>query len=309
MSKYLRMSVVVLSMIIAAACGDAGHDTSPPYVDPGIDLENGDVIGSQDDQRETVECDEGSVLNSYMWLYNGSGSATAGNRASDLNGIRTLQGNLTVWGKVTDEMREAFVCLRDVSGNIDIRDTDLEVIDIFPSLEKAGRGMRIYDNERLIRIGGFESLKQVDFQFYITDNPGLEIIDGFAALETVNGNFAILDNESLVEVTGFGTLKEVNLVPGFGFGNNGGIGISRNPRLEVLEMSSLERVADGIRIVDNDMLPWPNIWVGTECNDDECAANPEKCQEVCGDLEVIRSLGFPSIVNTGRGIVVVVNEE
>lgn len=82
----------------------------------------------------------------------------------------------------------------------------LEVVDAFPALETA-RNISITLSGFNQRIGGFDTLIELDEDLLISQNGELALIHGFNALTTVGGTIRIYDNNKLQQITGFTSLQ------------------------------------------------------------------------------------------------------
>ena len=111
---------------------------------------------------------------------------------------------------------------------------------------------------------------------------------------------------------GFDNFKEVDHVPGLeGSCCNGGLFIIRNPKLILVEMRAVERIADRLKILHNDSLECPSMLRIPEC--DVSYTCPEEygetCDYICCPFEKVHPCGFDSLNYAGDGIQVSGNRE
>jgi len=94
------------------------------------------------------------------------------------------------------------------AGFIDIHNNKkLKHIHAFTQLEKAD--IKIYENENLLSVGGFNKIDTIYGDLYIAHNSSLKDISGFENLNYLGGDFNCQVNPSLITVNSFNKLTKV----------------------------------------------------------------------------------------------------
>lgn len=135
-----------------------------------------------------------------------------------LQGVRRLQGSLTVTGEVAS--LAALLNLEEIGGSLIIRDTrKLRSLEGLGALKRVGAELVISGNDGLSSLNGVEGLEEVGGSLLIPgaegeSNPKLRAVAGFPALRRVNGSVMLQGDAGrpksvLRKVAGFSALESV----------------------------------------------------------------------------------------------------
>ena len=152
----------------------------------------------------------------------------------------------------------------EITGTLEVADSDLECLDALACLRIVGGDVRVLGNPALRSTAGLGSVEELGASdlntargsVVLSGNDTLEVLEGFEALDRVRGGITLWQNASLREVAAFGGLRRLEL-----------LSINGNPVLESLSgLHDLEQLED--------------------CN---VNGNPDLCLseifEVCGDVD------------------------
>jgi len=130
----------------------------------------------------------------------------------------------------------------------------------------------LYQNPALSSISGFNNLKYIEHDAYISNNNQLDLKDGFKQLETIGRDLEIIGNNQLTNLEAFRNLQVIR----------GQLLLSKNPQLNLNSgFKQLETIGGNLVISDNNQL-----------------ANLEafrNLQVIRGQLQVSRNIHLSSI--------------
>ena len=174
---------------------------------------------------------------------------------------RMIAGDVLV--RSADDL-DAIAGAQEITGTLEIAETDLVCLDAVACLRVVGGDVRILGNPALLSTAGLANVQALGTSdldnargsVVVSENRALEELRGFDNLPVIEGSLTIWGNEALQEITGFAELRGLGL-----------LSITNHPSLEALTgLHGLEE-----------------LWT---CN---VNLNPSLCVsevfEVCGDVD------------------------
>lgn len=167
-----------------------------------------------------------------------------------LGNLKTIGGWLWVSDNAQLSQIKGLNALVKSGGLIIEHNAALIAISGFQDLEKVtGNLVAINDNDKLISVTGFNSLRTIEKDLNIYGNAILLGFDAMNKLQSVDGNFKIWENAGLVAIDGFKRLKST------GSSQSDGFTISKNTALKSLSGLAALTTVQNLTIQYNTSLP------------------------------------------------------
>ena len=186
---------------------------------------------------------------------------------SNLTGIQTITGNLTIYENVGtsnleglngvtsiggDLVIEKHLYLKNLSGldnvteiggRLYLHDNILESLDGLNSLTQIGGELNLLLNKDLQNLDGLINLNKIDGNLSIVNNYLLQNLDGLSDLTEINGELRIEGINLIEDIDGLSELKDLGVE---------GIKISANDALKNIDaLSNISQIKNTILISDN----------------------------------------------------------